>query len=706
MRALPTAASLLLLTTGAIHAAPDVVVADFEGQDYGAWTVEGDAFGPRPAPGTLPDQMPVTGFLGQGLVNTFYGGDRSVGTLTSPPFRIERPHLNFLIGGGKYPGETCLDLLVGGQVMRTATGPNDQPGGSERLGWQSWEVAEYLGHEAVIRIVDRRTGGWGHINVDHIVQSDVSLQEVPRTVELTLTKRYLNFPVSNRAARRRLSVAITEGPTREFDLQLAEEKPDFWAFMDVSEFTGRQAVITLSLTEPDVALLQGISNDDSLRDAEDLYREQYRPQFHFSSRRGWNNDPNGLVYHQGEYHLFYQHNPYGWGWGNMHWGHAVSRDLVHWEELPVALYPDALGTCFSGSAAIDTHNTAGFQTGPEPPLVCIYTAAGEPFTQCLAYSNDRGRTWTKYEGNPVLGHIVGSNRDPKVIWYEREHKWIMALYLDGEDYALFASPELKQWTRLSDVRIGDSTECPEFFEIPLEGTREKRWVFYGGNGRYLVGTFDGTTFTPESGPHTLHYGNCFYASQTFNNVPPTDGRRILIGWGTMEMPGMPFNQMMTFPVELTLRQRPEGHRLHVNPVQEITKIYGRKHQRTNLPLPTAQNPLTGIKGDCFDITAEFELQGATQLGLHVRGIPVVYSVADQRLNCLGCSAPLETPDGVLTLRLLVDRTSIEIFAQDGEVYMPVGIIPSDHLRTLDVFARGGAALVRSLEVCEVKPAWR
>jgi len=212
---------LLLCMACALSAAPDLLVADFEGPDYGGWIAEGEAFGPGPAAGTLPDQMPVTGYLGRGLVNSFYGGDGTVGTLTSPPFRLERPYLNFLIGGGKYPDETYMELLVGGQAVRTATGLNDKPGGSERLAWQSWDVAGLRGQEAVIRIVDRRTGGWGHINVDHIMQSDVSMQEVPRTVELTLTKRYLNFPVANEGEARTMTVAIAGGPTRQFDLVLA-----------------------------------------------------------------------------------------------------------------------------------------------------------------------------------------------------------------------------------------------------------------------------------------------------------------------------------------------------------------------------------------------------------------------------------------------------------------------------------------------------
>jgi len=522
-------------------------------------------------------------------------------------------------------------------------------------------------------------------------------------MELTLSKRYLNFPVKRGAAMQKLSVAIAEGPTREFDIEICPGYPDFWTFMDVAEFAGRKATITDSLTDPDAPELKAITHADTVPGVDDLYHEKYRPQVHFSSRRGWNNDPNGLVYYAGEYHLFYQHNPYGWGWGNMHWGHAVSPDMIHWQELPVALFPDAHGTCFSGSAVVDVHNTAGFQTGAEKPLVCIYTAAGNPVTQCLAYSNDRGRTWAKYEGNPVLPHIIGSNRDPKVIWYEPDHKWVMALYLDGNDFALFSSANLKQWEKLCDVRIEGSSECPEFFALPLDGSpKDMRWVFYGGNGLHRVGRFDGKAFTPEGEPRRLHFGNCFYASQTFNDVP--DGRRIVIGWGTIEMPGMPFNQMMDLPAELTLHSTPTGPRLFAQPAQEVASLHTKSHHFANVSLDGA-NPLAALKGDLWDIEAEFTLQGATQLGLHIRGIPVTYHVGNKQLSCLNCSAPLEPSDGKLQLRLIVDRTSIEIFAGDGEAYMPMGIIPSDELHGLDVFARGGKASV-TMAVHELRPIWK
>jgi fructan beta-fructosidase len=541
MKTILTTAILSFVTLAAptLHAANDMLIADFEGKDYGEWKVTGDAFGPGPARGTLPGQMQVDGFQGKGLVNSFFGGDKSIGTLTSPEFKIERQFISFLIGGGGWSNKTCLHLLVDGKVVRTATGPNVNPGGSETLAPASWDVIEFAVKMARIEIVDHATGGWGHINVDQIVQTDRKPPQLLANVtrEIALEKRYLNLPVKNGAPMRQMSFLVEGQPSRNFDMELANAEPVWWAFMDIAPFKGKKATLKVNTLPEDSTGLKLIDQSDEIKGAENLYREKLRPQFHFSPRRGWNNDPNGLVFYKGEYHLFFQHNPYGWNWGNMHWGHAVSPDLVHWKELSVALYPDEHGTMFSGSAVVDWNNTAGFQTGEEKVLVCIFTAAGNPFTQGLAYSNDRGRTWTKYAGNPVLPHIIGSNRDPKVIWYAPDKKWIMALYLDQSDYGLFSSPDLKKWERMGDVTIPGTSECPEFFEIAVDGNkRNTRWVFYGGNGRYLVGRFDGKTFTQESGPHPIQAGNCFYASQTYTDVPPADGRRILIPWGQMARP--------------------------------------------------------------------------------------------------------------------------------------------------------------------------
>src|SRR5579862_8521931 len=216
-----------------------------------------------------------------------------------------------------------------------------------------------------------------------------------------------------------------------------------------------------------------------------FYSEPSRPQFHFTAKRGWLNDPNGLVYFNGQYHLFFQHNPFEPEWGNMTWGHAVSKDLVRWTQLDDAIEPDKLGTIFSGSAVIDEQNTSGLGANGQAPLVCIYTAAGgtnkasigKPYTQCLAYSLD-GVTFTKYPGNPVLPHQIVNNRDPKVIWYAPTKQWLMALYLDGHTYGFFGSPDLKSWSKLSEIEVANAAECPDFFELPLDGNGgQKKWVF-------------------------------------------------------------------------------------------------------------------------------------------------------------------------------------------------------------------------------------
>jgi sucrose-6-phosphate hydrolase SacC (GH32 family) len=255
--------------------------------------------------------------------------------------------------------------------------------------------------------------------------------------------------------------------------------------------------------------------------------------------------------------------------------------------------------------------------------------------------------------------------------------------------------------------VGGAGECPEFFETPLDGDkRNTRWVFYGGNAQYLVGRFDGRTFTPETPSLRFNYGNCFYASQTFNNLPPEDGRRIQIAWGTVGMPGMPFNQMMDFPVELTLRTTPDGPRLFAVPVREISLLHGKAHTWRDRPLREGENLLAGITGDLFHISAELQVGETGGVSFVVRGLPLTYDAAAQTLSCRGMSASLKPVNGLLRLQLVVDRTSIEVFANDGAVYMPVGVIPSAQNRSLELQVRGGAARVKSLEVYELRSAWR
>ncbi len=406
------------ISTRAARGADDIVLADFEGKDYGDWKTTGEAFGRGPAQGKLPNQMVVTGYKGHGLANSYLGGDGSTGTLTSPAFLINRSYVGFLIGGGGFAGKTCMNLLIDGKVVRTATGSNLIPGGSEALAPASWDVKEFAGKTGVIEIVDRATGGWGHINVDEIILTDRKPAGVSQNIqrEIVLKQNYLYLPVRTGAKMRRVSLSIDDHIVREFDIELADDEPQFWASLNVSAWRGKTGVIHVNQLADDSKALESVAQGDEFKNPDNLYREALRPQFHFSPRIGWTNDPNGLVFYQGEYHLFFQHNPYGWAWGNMHWGHAVSPDLVHWTELPIALYPHQYGDwVFSGSAIVDRDNTAGFKSGDKDVLVAAFASTGRG--ECIAYSNDRGRTWTEFAGNPVVRH---NGRDPRLLWYAPE----------------------------------------------------------------------------------------------------------------------------------------------------------------------------------------------------------------------------------------------------------------------------------------------
>jgi fructan beta-fructosidase len=678
---------------------PDVLLADFEGDTYGGWVATGTAFGTGPARGTLPGQMPVSGFKGRGLVNSFLGGDKSTGTLTSPEFAVSRHYLAFLIGGGRHPDRTCIQLLIDGKVVRSETGSD-----SERLEPAGWDVRELAGKKATLRILDEETGGWGHINIDHIVLTDSKPAGLIAVAEraLLIDKRYLEIPVKTGAPKRKMSVRIDSRPWREFEVELAHGKPDFFALLDLASVKGKKAALRVERVPEGSTILDGVAQTDTPREATTAYREPRRPQFHFTSRRGWLNDPNGLVYYKGEWHLFYQHNPYGWAWGNMHWGHAVSTDLVRWRELPIALYPARFGDwAFSGSAVVDRANTSGFKSGDEDVLVLAYTSTGRG--ECIAYSNDRGRSWREYEGNPVVKH---QGRDPKLIWHAGSRRWVMAVYDEqgGKRWiAFYSSPDLKTWRYES--RIEGFFECPDLFELPVAGRdKEGRWVLYAADGKYVLGDFDGRRFAPSTGKQQVWHGN-FYAAQTYSDAP--DGRRIQIGWAQgIDSPGMPFNQQMTIPCELTLRPTAEGVRMFAFPVREVATLHGKKHTIRDLALPAKENPLASAAGELFDITGEFEPGTAEAIVFRVRGTEVAYDVKKQALVWNGGMAPLKPADGKLRLRLLADRGSVEAFGNEGAVAISLPLLAKEGSPAVEILARGGAARARVLEVIELRSAWR
>jgi len=457
-----------------------------------------------------------------------------------------------------------------------------------------------------------------------------------------------------------------------------------------------------------------------------IFDELLRPQFHFSSEKNWQSDPNGLVYYKGEYHLFYQYNPFGNEDEYMHWGHAVSTDLVHWEHLPIALFPDndskdkELCTAYSGCGLVDQNNLTGLQKGEEKTLLLFYTS--QKCGQRLAYSNDKGRTWLKYEKNPIIAFDETDDaRDPKVIWHEPSKQYVMVLYRRPNNndkqkgVSFYTSKNLIDWQFKNHI-VG-FFECPDLVELPVNRRADdKKWVLFDGDGSYVIGLFDGEKFITETAKMQSDYGKNYYATQTWSNIPESDGRTIQIAWMKgAEFPDMPFNGQMAFPCELSLKKYFEGIKLTRKPVKEIELLHmkGEVWENKNL-IPGIEKNLThGIKGDCFHIIGSFKIKTADSFGFVVRldkknnGTEIMYNVKTNTLSCLGKSAIVEPVDGIIKLEILLDRASLEIFANDGKVAMSSAFISTDKKADgIYLFNTGGEILVEKLEVYPMKSMYQ
>lgn len=485
-----------------------------------------------------------------------------------------------------------------------------------------------------------------------------------KEIALKAKEQYLNIPISHRQGRERMTLKVDGKEERSFNIRIADGEPDYWIFCDIAEFRGRQ--LTLSYPRQSEGLKK-IYQAAEIAGQDSLYRERYRPQVHYTQKRGWNNDPNGLIYYEGEYHLFYQHNPYEREWENMTWGHAVSSDLVHWQELTPALHPDQLGTMFSGSAVIDYENTSGFGTKNNPAMVAFYTADGKRQTQCVAYSLDKGRTWTKYEGNPVIDSgekwETRDTRDPKVFWYAPKGHWVMVLN-ERDGHSIYNSNDLKTWQFKSHTT--GFWECPELFELAVDGNPEnKKWVMYGASGTYMIGEFDGERFTPEAGKFCYVRGN-IYAAQCYNNIPAEDGRTIQVGWGQINHPHLPVNGMMTFPTELTLRTTRNGLRLYSYPVRELTKLQHLQGSWTNLKADEATAKLRQFSNErALWVKATIRLSHSTSAGLGLDG----QNIVDYDLNRNTINGNFYSPEDIgsmeLSFDILLDSTSAEVYIDGG-----------------------------------------
>lgn len=527
-------------------------------------------------------------------------------------------------------------------------------------------------------------------------------QSTERTI--SISEKYLNLPVNQSEAREEMTLTFEDGTVRKFVIRLSDGSPDYWVFVDLTTFQNQDLKINYPSNRQGIAQ---IYQSAEITGADSLYQETYRPRFHFSSKRGWNNDPNGLVYANGVYHLFYQHNPYEIFWENMHWGHATSTDLIHWEEQGDVLYPDSLGTMFSGSAVVDEKNTAGFQQGTEDVLVAIYTAHRPGHeVQCLAYSNDEGKTWRKYKNNPVLDSKErwesGNTRDPKVFWHEETDRWVMVLF-EKDGHSIYTSTDLKGWIYQSHQP--GFWECPELIQMPVDGDENHmKWVMYGASGTYFIGDFDGEQFVIESGKHN-YYSGPMYAAQTFSNSPGYPSPVIQIGWAQISHPEMPFNQMMAFPTQLSLKSTRNGIRLCSKPIDGIEKLYARSWKWTDLDVSGANEVLQETEGDLFQIKMKVEMIEGIAFDLQLDGNLIAsYSFNHNKLNGAFYAGD-QMEDRMIDLEILVDKTSIEVFADDGQFTVLSPRQEAKNNAGLQFAPRKDQVKIHALEVHRLKTAW-
>lgn len=510
-------------------------------------------------------------------------------------------------------------------------------------------------------------------------------------------------------------------------------------------------------------LLPGCKKNEPVHNEIALYTEAHRPQFHFSPQQKWMNDPNGMFYYDGEYHLFYQYYPDSTVWGPMHWGHAISRDMVHWEHLPVALYPDENGWIFSGSAVVDWQNTSGLGQNGQPPLIAIFTyhndvlvkAGREDYqTQGIAYSNDRGRTWTKYLANPVLPNPgIRDFRDPKVFWYETGAYWVMSLAVENR-ISFYTSPDLLNWTHASDFgqqsgAHGGVWECPDLFSLTVEGTNQTKWVLLvsinpgGPNGgsatQYFIGDFDGKTFTNDHAPATtlwIDHGRDNYAGVTWSDIPAEDGRRLFIGWMSNwhyanEVPTERWRSAMTLPRTLTLRTTPAGLRLCSQPVQEMTQLRGPAieldaqiingkidiSKKLNISTLLMEMRIEIEMSD--DATADFGValtnarNEVYRIGYDA-GQGQFYSdrtragkqaFSELFANQLALAPRVEESNTVI-LHLFLDVASAELFADDGATALTEIFFPNEDFTQLQLYSNNGTVQLKKATFYPLLSVWQ
>jgi sucrose-6-phosphate hydrolase SacC (GH32 family) len=574
--------------------------------------------------------------------------------------------------------------------------------------------------------------------------------ELPTPVKLDITGKYLLLPVRCPGKDIKANVVRVEIDgvvAYQFGVFLAPtaETVDAWGCLDISEYAGRKAVISMASgpAENFQAASAMITCSDTIKSTVPIYAEKGRPQFHFSQRVGWNNDPNGMVYSDGLYHLSWQCNPMIAAFANMFWGHAVSRDLVHWEEMPLILRtmgkgkggkvsPDThpamvMGQAFSGGAAVDRNNTLGKQTGNTKTLILCVTDTGGGLGgdkgkvgEALAYSTDNGKTYKLLRDyNPIISH---EGRDPKLFWHEPSKCWCVVVYNGGHSapppvgwigkMEFYSSKDLKTWTKESET---DEIfhECPEFVELPVDGNQKnKKWLLFDATPKYQIGSFDGKLFKPDYTGTRQCIGGEVKAAQCFSDAP--DGRAIAMLWARTAQKDKhtPFNQGFTLPLELTLETATDGVRCYANPVPELKALRG--NEILSVKQKKVAEGESGLQFNTPAELAEIDMTLDYSSGKKPASIEIIladmkftYDLATKELaGPRGKLTSYDKEDGKLDLHLFVDRPTVEVFAEHGAVYMLSN--RANHGAPLDQLKlriTGGDATIESLKAYQLKSIW-
>ncbi|RMD79488.1 MAG: hypothetical protein D6820_08210 [Lentisphaerae bacterium] len=519
----------------------------------------------------------------------------------------------------------------------------------------------------------------------------------------------LNLPVTVEAEERDLFLFTGSRFLSHCKIRLAAGcQPDYWVFLDLRSKIGQQLLIRSDHDLPELRnLLRWTREPVTETKRED--EERLRPRYHFTTRRGWLNDPNGLIWHDGQYHLYYQHNPFGTHWGAMHWGHATSPDLIHWQHHPIAMYPHAAHDfCFSGSIILDASNRTGLGSRNQPPLLAFFTSTGRG--ECMRYSLDHGFTWHEYGANPVWVHSpadpddhrppAGRGRDPRVFYHSESAAWIMVTYeeaANGEHTIVFCrSEDLLHWRQTS--AIAGFYECPECFPLFLEnGDSVPLWVLWGADGSHYIGDFDGHRFDPRTPVQRCVYGD-WYAAQTYTTLAPGDGRRVAFAWLRTNFPsGVPFNQQMTIPVCVGLRGDRQHPRLIVNPVEELEKHFCAVEE---LCPQSGDSLRTGCDAGrwrlrlCPGESSSFTYLEVGQTRLAIEWDTNTLIFRNERIERLThVQAPLK-------LDIFWDRASVEIFVDHGDLLLvDGGVIAPAKLGVLSLAPEAVVAASHIAEWC-------